>query len=98
MILKLHKLARTTPAIRKELQASNLPERELARQYNITRATVRKWKKRESLEDRSHRPRNLNATLNKTEEEIVIALRKTLLLPLDDLLVVVREFIQPTIS
>ena len=88
----------STPAIRMEIQTSSLSERELARHYNITRATVRKWKKRESTEDRSHRPLNLNATLSPSEEEIVVELRKTLLLPLDDLLVVVREFIHPEMS
>ena len=98
MNINLHKRARTTPAIREELRQSNLSERNLAQQYNISRETVRKWKHRDSVEDRSHRPHVLHATLSSAEEAIVVELRKTLLLPLDDLLVVVREFIQPDMS
>ena len=98
MKIRLHKNARTTPAIRKEIQRSNLSERALAQKYGISRATARKWKKRDSIEDCSHRPKNLRATLSPLEEEIVVELRKSLLLPLDDLLVVVREFIQPAMS
>jgi len=98
MKINLHKRARTTPAIREELRQSTLSERTLAQQYNISRETVRKWKNRDSVEDRSHRPHVLHATLSSSEEAVVVELRKTLLLPLDDLLVVVREFIQPTMS
>ena len=98
MNINLHKRARTTPAIREEIRQSVLSERTLAQQYNISRATVRKWKKRDSVEDHSHRPHVLHATLSSSEEAIVIELRKMLLLPLDDLLVVIREFIQPAMS
>jgi len=98
MEIKLHKNARTTPAIRKEIQQSSLSERALAKKYGISRSTARKWKKRDSIEDRSHRPKNLRATLSPPEEEIVVELRKSLLLPLDDLLAVIREFIQPAMS
>ena len=52
-------------------------------------------KKRDSVEDRSQRPHNLQTNLTPDEEIIVVELRKTLLLPLDDLLTVVREFIRP---
>ena len=37
-------------------------------------------------------------TLNAAQEELVIYLRTQLLLPLDDLLAVVREFIEPVMS
>ncbi len=55
MVIRLHKNATTTPAIRREIQKSNLSERELAKKYGISRLTVRRWKKRDSVEDRSHR-------------------------------------------
>ena len=98
MEIKLHKNARTTPAIRREIQQSTLSIHALARKYNLTRETVRKWKNRDFVHDESHRPHNLRATLSTAEEQIVVELRKTLLLPLDDLLVVVREFIEPKMS
>jgi DNA-binding transcriptional regulator YiaG len=48
MNLNLHKNARTTPAIRQELRESTKSERELAREYHLNRATVRKWRQRET--------------------------------------------------
>lgn len=98
MNITLHKRARTTPAVRREIQQSKLSERKLSEKYGISRRTVRKWKYRDTAEDFSHRPHNLHATLTAAEEVVVAELRKTLLLPLDDLLVVVREFIHPDMS
>ena len=43
MIVKLHKNARTTPAIRAQLAASNEPVAVLARRFNLAPNTVRKW-------------------------------------------------------
>jgi transposase InsO family protein len=98
MNVNLHKNARTTPVIREELRTSTLGERQLAEQYNLNRATVRKWRERDTPEDRSHRPHTLHTTLSPAQEAVVVALRETLLLPLDDLLVVTREFINPAVS
>jgi hypothetical protein len=98
MNLNLHRNARTTPAIRQELRASTKSERELAREYHLNRATVRKWRRRETGQDASHRPHRIHATLSPVQEQVVVALRQTLLLPLDDLLAVTREFIHPEVS
>jgi len=87
-MIQLHEMARTTLAIRKEIREATLPERELARRYNITRETVRKWKKREDQADRSHRPNKMHTTLSPVQEEIVVELRKSLFLSVDDLLTV----------
>ena len=98
MNLNLHKNARTTPAIRQELRESNKSERELAREYHLNRATVRKWRRRDDGQDASHRPHRLHTTLTPAQELVVIELRTTLLLPLDDLLAVTREFLNPDVS
>jgi transposase InsO family protein len=98
MKLNLHKNARTTPAIRQELRESTQSERELAREYHLSRATVRKWRQRDSVHDGSHRPHRLHTTLTPAQELVVIELRRTLLLPLDDLLAVTREFLHPDVS
>ena len=86
MIVKLHKNARTTPAIRAQLAASNEPVAILAKRFNLAPNTVRKWQSRTDFNDRSHTAHNLQTTLNPAQEHIVIYLRKHLLLPLDDLL------------
>jgi len=98
MIVNLHKKARTTPEIRLEIQASTLSERELARTYGVSRPTIRKWEQREEVFDRSHRPHRLATTLSPEQEAVVVELRTTLKLSVDDLLVVVREFIHDGVS
>ena len=98
MNIHLHGQARTTPAIRREIQASTWSDRPLARKPDLARATVRKWRARTSVEDASHRPHTLHTTLSAAQEAIVVYLRQQLLLPLDDLLVVTREFLNPDVS
>jgi transposase InsO family protein len=98
MRIRLHKNARTTPAVRQEIQNSPLGDRALAQKHGISRATARKWQRRDSTEDASHRPHTLHATLTPAQEVIVVYLRKALLLPLDDLLAVTREFLNTDVS
>ena len=70
-----------------------------AERYNVSKATARKWKNRDDVQDLSHRPHKLSTTLTPGQEAVVVGLRRTLLLlPLDDLLVVVREFINAAVS
>jgi transposase InsO family protein len=95
---QVHPRARTTPRTRTEIKASSAPLTVLAERYNITEATARKWKHREDPQDRSHRPHKLSTTLHPAQELLAVELRRTLLLPLDDLLVVIREFINPDVS
>ena len=60
--------------------------------------TIRRWRGRDTVQDRPHTPRRLVTTLNPLQEFVVVELRKLLLLPLDDLLVVAREFVGPELS
>lgn len=60
--------------------------------------TVSKWKHLDTVEDYSHRPHTLHATLTSLEEFIAVELRKIPLMPLGDLLVITREFINPAMS
>ena len=93
MTQSLHSQARTTHLIREEIRNSTLPQHELAERYNVSRLTIRKWQKRDSAEDGSHRPNKMHTTLTPEQELIVVALRTTLMLPTDDLLAVTQEFI-----
>ncbi len=95
----IHPEARTTPQIRAEIKAStDLSQRALAEKYNVSEQTIRKWQKRDKPTDKSHRPDHLQTTLSDIQEKVVVELRKTLFLPLDDLLVITREFINPAAS
>ena len=72
-----------------------MSNRALAEVCHLNRHTVAKWRQREGTKDASHRPQRRHTTLNAAQEAGVVALRETLLLPLDDLLAVTREFIHP---
>ena len=96
MLISWRKNATTTPAIRDAIQKSIGSDYELARQFNLSRDTIRKWRKRHTVQDASHTAHRLRTTLNAGQEELVIYLRTQLLLPLDDLLAVVKEFIEPS--
>ena len=98
MMIALHKQARTTPAVRAEIAASTDSVNALACRYGVTEATIYKWKSRESVQDRSHTAHHLQTTLTPAQETIVVHLRQTLLLPLDDLLAVTREFLCREVS
>ena len=47
---------------------------------------------------RDHTPHRLQTTLTPAQEAVAVVLRQALLLPLDDLLSVVREFLNPNVS
>lgn len=98
MHLRLHKNATITPRIRAEIQASNEPMTVLAQRFGVSVSTIARWKKRASVEDASHTPHRLQTTLTPAQEAVVLVLRRSLGLSLDDLLAVVREFIHPTIT
>jgi len=97
MPLILHPLARTTPHTRAELRAEGLSlgDATLARRHGATPPAVRKWRGRKSTTGRSHRPDTLHCTFTPAQEAVAMATRRTFWLPLDDLLVVVHEFLNP---
>src|SRR6056297_2343701 len=98
MLVRLHSEATTTPKIRAEIQASNEAAWVLADRHGISEQTVYKWRHRDSVEDKSHTPHRLQTTLTPAQEAVAVALRTTLLVSLDDLLTVVREFLNPNAS
>lgn len=59
MLIALHRHATTTPKIRAAIQASDEPAWLVAESYEIGEQTVWKWRKRDSVQDRSHTPHRL---------------------------------------
>lgn len=98
MQVRLHKNATTTPKTRAMIQASDKPMTALAEQLGVTVETIARWKHRDTVEDRSHTPHRLQTTLSPAQEAVVLAIRETLWLSLDDLLAVAREFIHPDLT
>tara|TARA_R100001377_G_scaffold51320_1_gene29996 strand:- start:672 stop:1520 length:849 start_codon:yes stop_codon:yes gene_type:complete len=93
-----HANATTTPEMRAFIHASDLPTAVLARLLKVSESTIRKWRKRASLDDASHVPKQLNTTLSEAQEYVVVELRTRLLLSLDELLVVCKSFINASVS
>ena len=95
--MNIHPEARTTRRIREEIHGASkhVSNQALAKSYHVSSATIAKWRGRDEFTDRSHRPHTLQTRLSELQEWLVVEVRKTLLLPLDDLLVITREFICP---
>jgi transposase InsO family protein len=98
MLIHLHKKATTTPAIRDYIRTCGKPIKTVARELNLNAATVRKWRERKSVQDASHRPHRMQTTLSRPQELLVIELRRTLLLSLDDLTAITRRYIHAEAS
>ena len=68
MEINLHKQATTTPKVRAAIQASGDAGTALAEHFGVTAQTIYKWRKRDSVEDRSHTLHRLQTTLTPTQE------------------------------
>lgn len=91
--MKYHKNARTNEHLRVLIKNSPDSVRSLAERLGVSKNTVWKWKKANSISDLSSRPLVTHRTLTKTEERIVISVRKHLKLSLDDLVIVLSRYL-----
>jgi len=96
--MHLLKHAKTSPKVRAAIQSRDEAVTDLAERSGVTTRTVYKWCKRDTVEDLGHTSHRLQTTLTPAQETVVTALRKKLLVSLDDLLAVVREFLNPNAS
>ena len=98
MNLKLHANATTTPRTRAYIRVSPASNSELARELGVSTRTVARWKARSDTADRSHRPHRLSTTITDCEENLIVELRRTLALPLDDIVEAMRRCVNPALS
>ena len=98
MRIDLHANATTTPKIRAYIQASSKSVAELSRELGLSEKTIRRWKGRKDVHDRSHRRHDLGQSTSAAEEELICALRRDLDLPLDDLAEVMRRCVNARLS
>lgn len=90
----LHGSAKTTYAVRAELQRSQASSAELARRYGLNEKTVRKWRSRDTVEDKPMGPKErCSSVLSAIEEAAIVALRVQARLPLDDVFVALKDVI-----
>ncbi|MEW6621180.1 MAG: hypothetical protein AB1422_17925 [bacterium] len=85
MEIKLHKKAATTLAIRQIIKESPLSAYALAKKYGITQTMAQRWKKAESLEDKSSRPHRLRTDLTKEQEDLICFERKQFKKTIEDI-------------
>jgi IS30 family transposase len=98
MELALHANATTTPRTRAYIQRSKKPVTELAGELGVSETTIRRWRCRNTVGDRSHRPKRLTTSLSAMEETLVCELRTSLQLPLDDIVEVMRRCVNARLS
>ena len=98
MELNLHANATTTPKVRAYIQRSKKAVAELADELGVSETTIRRWRGRTTVGDRSHRPHRLTTNLSAMEETLVCELRTALQLPLDDTVEVMRRCINGSLS
>ena len=98
MLVKLHANATTTPKMRAYIQSSGLSVAELVQELGVSEKTVRRWKGRQDVGDRSSRPHTLATSFSLEEEEIAVGLRTELALSLDDILEVMQRCLRADIS
>lgn len=98
MDVKLHANATTTPKTRAYIQQSDLPVAVLARELGVNETTIRRWRGRQSVTDRSHKAHNLAISLSPIEEQLVSELRLLARLGLDDIVEVMQRCVRADLS
>ncbi len=98
MHVTLHANATTTPRTRAYIQQSTASITTLARELGISARTVARWRGRTDVHDRSHVPHRLTTAMSDWEEALCVELRRTLALPLDDIVEAMRRCLNPNLS
>ena len=96
--IKLHKLARTTPATRRYIQTAPKSAAALARELGVAVTTIYKWKRAGRVHDGSHTRHHLPASTSPEQEALLAALRTQLRLSLDDVTEVMTRCRPPRLS
>jgi transposase InsO family protein len=98
MHVELHANATTTPRTRAYIQGSTAPVAQLAMELGISERTVRRWRGRSEVADRSHRRHRLGQSTSPEEEVLIKELRIEVGLSLDDLVEVMNRCVNPGLS
>ena len=98
MDIKLHTLARTTPATRQYIQTAPKSAATLARELGVAVTTIYKWKRAGRIHDGSHVRHHLHPSTTPEQEQLLAELRTHLRLSLDDLTEVMTRCSAPPLS
>ena len=86
-----HARAKTTHLMRQEIKNSNMSSYKLAKKYNITYNTARKWKESQDIYDKPSANKTRRGSLSILQEEVICIFRKTTCLSLDDCYIALKE-------
>jgi hypothetical protein len=89
----LHRNARTTESVRREIQLSKESIAVLSDRFGLNPKTVACWKKRNFTHDAKMGRKNIGSVLSPAEEQAVVAFRQLTQLPLDDTLYALEDAI-----
>ncbi|NOX27273.1 MAG: transposase family protein, partial [Gammaproteobacteria bacterium] len=98
MQVNLHANATTTPKVRAYIQQSTASVEALANELGVSHVTVRRWKVRHQVHDRSHCRHRLGQSTSLEEETLICQLRRDIGLSLDDLVEVMQRCVNPALS
>jgi transposase-like protein len=98
MQVSLHANATTTPKMRRYIQRSRMSVAELSAELGVGETTIRRWRGRTTVEDRSHRPKRLMTKITLAEEALIRELRTELQLGLDDITEVMKRCVSRKFS
>lgn len=87
----LHSNAKTTVAVRKEIQNSKESNAKLAKKYSLNIKTVIKWRKRDKVEDKRSGPLKPKSALSDTEQSIICEFRRITKFSLDDCFICLKD-------
>lgn len=79
-----HFNATTNINIRTQIQNNSVSNSVLAIQFGVSEQTISKWKNRDSVEDASCKPLNIQYALSDLEKALVISLRKSSWMSIDE--------------
>jgi hypothetical protein len=86
-----HSNAATNINIRCEIQNNSATNLDLALRFNTSEQTISKWRNRDFVHDKSSKPHNIKYAFTEEEKAIVISLRKSSWMPLDEVWETVLE-------
>jgi transposase-like protein len=98
MKLTLHANATTTPKTRAYIQVSRASATALAAELGVSETTIRRWRGRADVADRSHVPKRCATILSALEETLIADLRRALGLSLDDITEVMKRCVNAALS
>ena len=94
MQVSRHANATTTPRTRRYIQTSKRSAAELSAELGVSQTTVRRWRRRKDVHDRSHKRHRLGQSTTLAEETLICGLRRDVGLSLDDSVEVMRRCVK----